>query len=201
LTFRTSGITRFGVCYHIFHPLRLVWWCCGEFPALRSRWNSTFNASTFIAFMTYDNNTPDWLNKLLFYILHKSANLSSTEICLVVRLRNKTFYSFFYFSFSTAFLCKCLILFNEEALWHSNEFSHLIWPNNLHDIPSILFVYFLALKLVRFQTSKQPINSLLNRSDLKMTVCEKIERLGSGNIIISTKANRSIGHVYTGTLN
>ena len=83
------------------------------------------------------------------------------------------------FSFSTAFLCKCLILFNEKALRHSNAFSHLIWPNNLYDIPSILFVYFLALKLVRFQTSKQPINSLLNRSDLKIAVCEKIERLGS----------------------
>lgn len=180
MTFRTSGIRQFGVCYHILHPLRLVWWCCGEFPALRSRWNSTFNASTFIAFMTYDNNTPDWLNKLLFYILHKSANLSSTEICLFFfGFATKFFIVFFSFLIFHRFLCKCLILFSEKALWHSNEFSHLVWPNNLHDILSILFVFFFALKLVMFQTSKQSINSLLNCSDLKMTVCEKIERLGS----------------------
>lgn len=146
-------------------------WGAGEIP-LSTRPLSLLLWRTTIIPLT------DWIN-FCFTFCTNPLICHRLKSVLLFGFATKLFIVFFISHFPPLFLCKCLILFHEETLWHINEFSHLIWPNNLHDIPSILFVYFLALKLVRFQTSKQPINSLLNRSDLKMTVCEKIERLGS----------------------
>lgn len=88
-----------------------------------------------------------------------------------------------------------MILFSGKALWHSNEFSHFIWPNNLHDIPSILFVVFLALKLVRFQTSKQPIKFTF-KPVWSQNDSLRENRTARFGLTSSTKANRSIGHVH-----
>lgn len=195
MTFRTSGITQFGVCYHILHPLRLVWWCCGEFPALRSRWNSTFNASTFIAFMTYDNNTPDWLNKLLFYILHKSANLSSTEICLFLFGFATKFFIFFFISHFPPLFCVNAWFSSAKKLCDIAMSFHTLYDQIISTTSYLYYLYFFCVK-----TCHVPDLKTIYKFTFKLFWSQndslRENRTARFGLTSSTKANRSIGHVH-----
>ena len=162
-------------------------WGAGEIPLLPrplslGLWRTTKTPLT------------DWINFCFTFCTNPLiCHRLNTDFCCF--FATKLFYIIFSFLIFAAFLCKCAIDFNEKSNVITMNF-HTKHDQITSMASHYIICFFLPWKFVGFQISKQPSNSLLNRSDLKVKVCKKIEWPPRFKITTSAKANRNIMYAH-----